>query len=151
MKLYLAHPLVLRKEIREIELDIEAVTGVEILNPFYDTGRDDIYEIDAGRKSREDKGLDYRAIVKKDLGHIAECDGIVSYIEKEVYSLGTLFETWDTMVRYEDKIIYIVSPDCLMPPWIRYLVDSSRSKGFSSWEDLKCELLKRKQSELGGD
>lgn len=67
MKLYLAHPLEMRKEIREIEHKIEEETGIELVNPFYDTGRDDIYEIDAGTKTRADATLDYNSLVMKDL------------------------------------------------------------------------------------
>lgn len=148
MKLYLAHPLELRKQIREVELEIEGATGIELLNPFYDTGRDDIYKIDRGEIIRSAPDLDFRAIVEKDLGNIAKCDGLIAYIERGIYSLGTLFETWNTMLVYEDKIIYIVSPDSLMHPWIRYILDQTGGQGYPSWDGFKQEMYELKAFEL---
>jgi hypothetical protein len=140
VKLYLAHPLELRTQIREIELKIEQETGIEIQNPFYDSGRDDIEDIDNGKKGRSDLSLDFKAIVEKDLSSIDECDGIVAYIEKGIYTIGTLFELWNTAMGYEDKVVYVVSPDSLGHPWIRYLLDYAGGKGFSSWEEFAEDM-----------
>ncbi len=42
MKFYLAHPLKIRHEIRERELEFEKNTGIELINPFYDPkGKDE--------------------------------------------------------------------------------------------------------------
>lgn len=138
MKLYLAHPLVLRKKIRKIELKIERETGLELENPFYDDicgNRHDVKQMDKGKMERDDSILDYKQIVENDLTAISKCDGVVCYIEKGVYSLGTLFEAWSAMVT--GKQVYVVSPDSLMHPWVRYLIFKSGGRGWDSWADFK--------------
>lgn len=140
MKLYLAHPLEKRKEIREYELDIEAETGVELINPFYDSDRDDIVSIDDNRTTRSDPKLDFRGIVSTDLALIRDSDGIVSYVENGVFSIGTFFELWDTMVKYDDKDVYIISPNCLTHPWIRWVLDETGGYGFKDFGGLKAHL-----------
>uniref|UniRef100_A0A6M3KE59 Nucleoside deoxyribosyltransferase n=1 Tax=viral metagenome TaxID=1070528 RepID=A0A6M3KE59_9ZZZZ len=153
MKLYLAHPLDLRAQIREIELEIERTTGVELHNPFYDSDRDDIYDIDAGKMRRTDKSLDFKAIVEGDLSNIDESDGLVAYIERGIHSIGTMFELWNTSMLHADKEIFVVSPDSLNHPWIRYLLDYSGGQGFTNWDDfIKWILeLQRFYDKLDGE
>lgn len=137
MRLYLAHPLELRKEIREIELRIEEAIGIELVNPFYDSdGRDDIHRIDNGELTRDSLVLDYKRIVEKDLGVIDSCDGIVAYIKKGQYSIGTICEMWDT-VNCGRIPVYVVSPDCCRHPWVRYATTTSEGAAFRCWEDFE--------------
>jgi len=139
VRLYLAHPLDLRHEIREIELAIEQETGVELLNPFYDTGRDDIYRIDRGEIPRSDPNLDHNAIVLKDLGNIEASDGVVAFIKRGTYSIGTICEIWFCAAQLK-RPVYVVSEDSLTHPWVRYVIETSGGKGFESWNDFKYFL-----------
>ncbi len=134
MKLYLAHPIDLRKGIREIELFIEDTLKVELLNPFYDTGRTDIIEIDAGTKTRWDTDLYYNDIVKNDLEAIESCDGIVAFIEKKTFAIGTLFEIWHCY-KVLEKPVFIITPDCGKHPWIRHIVTRNGGNIFSTWNE----------------
>jgi len=133
MKLYLAHPLDLRHEIRQIELEIENLTGIELINPFYDTGRDDIEAIDRGEKTRSSQDLNPATIVGKDLGQIMVSDGVIAYIDKKVHQIGTICECWACAVQYH-KPVYVVSADCLTHPWVRFMIASSGGEGFESWD-----------------
>jgi nucleoside 2-deoxyribosyltransferase len=136
MKLYLAHPLPLRAWIRKIELEIEKDTGIELLNPFYDTGRDDIEDIDAGRKGRSDPSLDFINIVEKDLSNVQKSDGVLAYVTTQVHSIGTLCEIWEAV-----KLglpVFVISPDSTMHPWIRYATGINGGMAFESWDDAKA-------------
>jgi len=117
---------------RAKELELEKELGIELLNPFYDTGRDDIYAIDAGTKTREDKSLDFINIVEKDINNIMKCDGILAYIEKTVHSIGTFCEMWEATRM--DLPVFVVSPDSTMHPWIRYMCYKNGGGSFSSFE-----------------
>ncbi len=140
MKYYLAHPLALRKEIRETELFIEKSTGVELINPFYDTGRDDIELIDKGERDRASLAYDPATIVGKDLGQIMISDGVVAYLTKETHQVGTICEIW-FCANQAHKPVYIVSDDCLGHPWIRFIIQTSGGQGFTGWDKL-VEWLK---------
>ena len=76
--LYLAHPLKMRHEVREWELDFERQTDQQLLNPFYDVdGREDIKQMDQGiikprTMKNKMEGLD---IIFKDLNLIDLCVG----------------------------------------------------------------------------
>jgi len=134
LKLYLAHPVTMRKEIRQLELEIEKQTGIELINPFYDTERDDIEKIDSGQITRESASLNPGNIVGKDLGQITMTDGVVAYLTKETHQIGTICEIWYCS-QQAHKPIYVVSTDCLMHPWVRFMVESSGGKGFNKWEE----------------
>jgi len=132
MKLYLAHPLDERKWIREIELLIEKGTGIELVNPFYDTERTDVKDIDAGLVSRMSPDLDYNSIVNYDLSLIDNCQGVVAFLNNK-RAVGTSCEMWYCMLK--NKPVYVVSEDVIMHPWIRYIIEKSNGKGFESWEE----------------
>jgi len=132
MKLYLAHPLVERKWIREIELYIEKETGIELVNPFYDTERSDIKDIDSGIKTRFDPDLDYTGIVDNDLNAIDNCKGVVAFLNHE-RTIGTPCEMWYCMLK--NMPVYVISEDVTMHPWIRYIVDKSEGKSFNDFSD----------------
>ena len=120
-KLYLAHSLETRKEIREIELDIEKDFDIELYNPFYDTKRHDVKEIDAGRQSRWDFDLKAcEGIVDTDLNAIDECDGIIA-IFLDSASIGTCLEIG--YARQTGKLIFFISEKYYNHPWIRVYCD----------------------------
>ena len=75
MKLYLAHPIIHRHEVREQELLFERLTDVGLLNPFYDTDRFGV-------------SLD---IVENDIKLIQECDGLL-YVPCGHESIGSAME-----------------------------------------------------------
>lgn len=122
LKLYLAHSLETRKEIRKIELEIEKEFDVELFNPFYDTdARDDIKRIDSGETTRWE--LDMKAcegIVDRDLNAVADCDGIVA-IFLESASIGTCLEIG--YARQIGKLIFFISEKYYNHPWIRVYAD----------------------------
>jgi len=140
MKLYLAHPLEMRHEIRSIEKSIEETTGVELINPFYDTGRDDIEAIDRGEKTRNSADIDPATIVGKDIGQIMYADGVVALVTKQTHQIGTICEIWFCAMQAH-KPVYIVSSDCQMHPWIRFIVEASGGMMFGSWDEF-TEFLK---------
>lgn len=122
MRLYLAHPTIKRKEVREWELGFEARTGIELLNPFYDgdVERQDIKEIDAGKKGIYDRTLDNKHIVEGDLSLIRESDGVLAFVPADTLVIGTIFEI--TIARREfSKPVYIVAPGShYSHPWFIY-------------------------------
>ena len=78
MKLYGAHPFDYRQWFRQWELHLEVKFDIEIINPFYDLSRDDIKAIDEGLMGRYEP--DPTEIVERDLGAIADSDGILCVI-----------------------------------------------------------------------
>ena len=146
---YLAHPLELRHEVRKAELVIEKETGINLDNPFYDSDRNDILKIDRGEISREDQSLNFEEIVEGDLKKIEDSYGIIVYIKKGIYSIGTSCECWHTLVQTL-KPIFVVSPDSLSHPWVRYFIQESNGKGFETWEELKEFLLSFNIEDYGG-
>ena len=136
MKLYLAHPLALRHEIRKAELVFEEATGIELLNPFYDTNRKDIEALDRGEVTVVEYGtaLNPDTIVEGDLGLIDQSEGTVAFLDRNVPMMGTHCEMWYTLTAY--KPAYVVSANMLFHPWVRYIVRHSAGKAFADW----CEI-----------
>lgn len=75
MRLYLAHPLDSHKVIRERELLFEEVTGIDLVNPFYDIHRA------PGAKD----------IVQRDVETIKDCDGLVAVLTRD-QMIGTTMD-----------------------------------------------------------
>jgi len=139
LRYYLAHPILRRYEVREKELEFEEKTGIELVNPFYDTyEREDMKEIDKGKIKPWDRNLDYIRIVEKDLKTIDSCVGIIAYVYKE-YSIGTYMELWYGMTH--NKVIYIVTSSCSTHPWLKYVVNKTNGRIVKSFKELE-ELLK---------
>jgi len=123
VKFYLAHPIIKRYEVREQELQFEKKTGIQLINPFYDSyQREDIIKIDRGLMSTIDARLDYERIVEKDLEAIRQCDGVVAVIYK-TFSIGTYMELWYTLTL--KKPVYIVTRSCYTHPWLKYVAEKS--------------------------
>jgi len=82
IKIYLAHPLGSRHEIRKWEKQLERKYKINLHNPFYDNKREDINYLDRGmiepysveriRKSKE--------IVKADLDAIFKSDALIAIL-----------------------------------------------------------------------
>ena len=132
MKLYLAHPLELRKQVREKELEFERETEINLVNPFYDTERSDIKNIDSGLISREDSSLDYNGIVLHDLSLIDNSDGIIAYLDN-VRMVGTVCEMWHALTI--GKPVYIIDKNN-GHVWVRYIAEKSYGKTFTNWEEI---------------
>lgn len=123
-RLYLAHHLTKRKEIREWELDFEKKYGIQLINPFYDTeNRKDIKMIDQMRdgsqkqlnylKTRSDADCNW--VVELDLSLIRKSDGILAFVEK---SIGTSMEI--IMAYRVFKIpVYVITHEHAHHAWIR--------------------------------
>jgi nucleoside 2-deoxyribosyltransferase len=117
MKLYLAHPIGSRKGVRSWEMEMEAKhPGLELINPFYDTERVDIHEIDAGRMSRF--GVDPDGIVNADVDLIMKSDGMVAIINGDV-SYGTVMEIVYAFLNH--KPVYVICTNGYgKHPWLNY-------------------------------
>lgn len=87
--LYLAHPFDSRAHWRRWELLVERDFGVEIINPFYDEGRDDVERFDRGELTRSSLMLD--RIVPQDLQHIKRGGGVIAVVDGAT-SYGTIME-----------------------------------------------------------
>lgn len=107
MKLYLAHPFDSRKKIREWELGFEDRTGIELVNPFYDTPeRSDIEMIDAGKSERYE-GLVPKELVRRDLGLMSVVDGIVAVVDGSL-SYGAIMEIVYASGMHGNRNVHII-------------------------------------------
>lgn len=108
MRYYLAHNIEDRHTIRGFENFVEMISDDELYNPFYDSERDDIKEIDAGLKNRFDlTDEEAHEIVECDLKELEKSDGLISVIYKP--SIGTIFEIAQAH-KLGKKIIIITKP-----------------------------------------
>jgi nucleoside 2-deoxyribosyltransferase len=140
MKMYLAHPIKIRREIRDQELQFERNTGIELINPFYDPKGnnaevENIKQIDKCVKSAWTMDLDCDAIVNADLESINLCEGIVAWVEKTVGTIGTFMEIWEAF--RTGKKVYVISPDWDTHPWLRYVTIHSGGKIVKSFKELE--------------
>jgi len=131
LKLYLAHNLDTRHEIRKWELYIEKNYNVELVNPFYDLDRDDIADLDAGITSRwelDDKRC--HMIVKRDLDAIDKCKGILAFVTG---SVGTTLEIG--YAKATKKKIYVISEKFIHHPWIKVYAQGkfATKEEFEEW------------------
>jgi len=132
LKLYLAHNLDTRHEIRKWELYIEKNYNIELVNPFYDNKRNDIADLDAGKITRwqlNDKRC--HALVKRDLKAVDDCEGILAFVTHGV--IGTMLEIGHA--RATRKKIFIISKDYIMHPWVRVYADYrfATKEEFEEW------------------
>ena len=136
LRYYLAHPIIKRQYIREQELIFEKNTRIVLINPFYDGyERIDVVEIDKGLKKEWDTSLDYKRIVETDLSSIDSTKGIIAYVERGIFSIGTSMEIWYAYTH--KKVIYIVTPNCDTHPWLKYVVDKTNGKIVKSFKELE--------------
>ena len=150
MKLYLAHPIGIRHEMRKWELEFEKRTSILLDNPFYDTDRQDVHLIDQGKQTPFGATLDFRGIVHDDLAKIDVSDGLVASVDKEVPSIGTVMEMWYCGIQ-KDKPVFIVSPNWNTHPWLRYVADESDGFIVKSWEEFERRIVRRKKRRINND
>lgn len=132
MRIYLAHPILARKAVRERELRIEQRTGVELHNPFYDTGRGDIEEIDAGARGLWE--IDPARIVTGDVADIRRSHALAAVL-CDGQSIGTIMEI--VYAWMANKRVYIIDlANKGGHPWIRFHANMI----FPSWEEFEAFL-----------
>jgi len=131
--LYLAHPLMMRREVRQWELEFEEKYGIDLLNPFYDGDAVEGNALDEGYDPNIDPdpktGGD---IVHRDLDLIRGCQGLLAFIESEKHSVGTAMEIFFNSYIL-DRPTYVISKTVTHHPWIRGLV----SKRFIGTKDFE--------------
>lgn len=120
MKLYLAHPIDLRKEVREWQQGIQQrVPKLTLVNPFYDVNRPDIEDLDAGRRGKYE--VVPNQIVTNDLHALRESNGIVAYFGY-AQTIGTIMEIVYARM-YRKPVYLIVTNGHHGHPWLRYHAD----------------------------
>jgi len=122
MRLYLAHQLGNRKEVREWELRFEKENKIELINPFYDCpNRNDIKTLDKMNEEQIKEYLitrtkeDCLTIVNRDLELIRKSDGLIAFVTE---SIGTSMEII-MAYRVYGLPVYIISEKYYMHAWIR--------------------------------
>lgn len=149
LKLYLAHNFNDRFGVRKTELKIEKIYNIELFNPFYDSDRNDVTQLDKVGETREELDKTMRKytkeqckeLVERDLDAIRHCDGILTIIKSP--SFGTSMEIITCAYFYRNRI-YIVTKNkqALSHPWLRYMIYVSDGKMFESITQFK-QWLKR--------
>lgn len=132
MKIYLAHPFLMRKEIRKWELEVEKNTEIELINPFYDIKRLDVSDVDAGKRKMND--VDPEEIVTNDLRLIESADMVIAILD-DVPTYGTIMEM--VYAHQMNKPIFcVVLNGHETNPWLRY----HATKIFKQLEDMELIL-----------
>jgi hypothetical protein len=149
LKLYLAHNSNDRFGVRKTELKIEKIYNIELFNPFYDSDRNDVTQLDKVGETRKELDKKMRKytkeqckdLVERDLDAIRHCEGILTIIKSP--SFGTPMELITCAYFYRNRV-YIVTKNrqALSHPWLRYMVDVSGGKMFESMTEFKRWLKK---------
>lgn len=104
---YLAHDFEDRHRVRKIQKYIESIYKINLLNPFYDTQRDDIIKIDIGIPViRSEK--DCKNVRDEDLAHVRYSDGVLCIINSSG-GIGSYMEVFYAS-KILDKPVYFVCP-----------------------------------------
>lgn len=105
--LYVAHKFETRHEVRKLELELEKNYNLKLENPFYDTTRNDIEELDkidlildekekaaAFKEYYKNRNTDTKSmdIVSGDLQMVAGCQGVIAFMEST--NVGTPMEVF---------------------------------------------------------
>ena len=153
LRLYLAHNFNDRFEIRRFEKAIESMYNIELFNPFYDSDRNDVRQLDKVGDTRKelDKKLqaftlaECRDLVERDLYEIRHSDGIFTILKSA--SFGTAMELITAAYFYRIPI-YVVTKNFTSHPWLRYMVSSSGGEMFKNKNEfrrwLKLRFYERK-------
>ena len=92
MAFYFTNPTYDRHKAREIQLKIEAETGLELVNPFYNKAgvpTKEIKALDKGDRPEVSEG----EIIHNDLKLVRDHEGVIAYITKKT-SWGSISETF---------------------------------------------------------
>lgn len=112
-KIYLAHPILLRKEVRNWELEMEKKHGVNLYNPFYDSDTEfekmAVNSLDSGNGC-----IDYtpelsHKIVQSDVDAIKKCDAVIAILSSKIFTIGTCMET--VYATLNKKPVYVIIYD----------------------------------------
>ncbi len=137
-RLYLAHSTLDRHEVRQQELMLERELGIDLYNPFYDTDRPEIRDLDAGIRKPYSQGADPKLVVTRDLNKIDDYDGLVAIVSKE--SIGASSEIfYNSYVLKKPTYLIITNERLFEHPWLKYLA----TERFHSVEEFKEWFLNK--------
>ena len=107
---YLAHQLKNRHKIREIQKKLEFYSGITLINPFYDSEREEVKSMDDNKTNRYSIPMERCIeIVDNDLTMIKSCDGIICIL-LDNEALGSYMEIF--FASYVLNIpVYLITPD----------------------------------------
>ncbi|MHC4748428.1 MAG: hypothetical protein ACYTFW_01005 [Planctomycetota bacterium] len=120
---YLAHPILVREYIRNLELEIEVTyPRFNLINPFYDAERTEIKRVD-DNPTVNPYDFPHEWIVVEDTKAILGAKtGLIAYLRSDIPTVGTVCEIM--IAKQFNKIVYaIVDPKWANHPWIRYFTD----------------------------
>lgn len=147
MRLYLAHPVLSREDIRRHEQMVEEHLGIELFNPFYDGDEAEaIRPLDEGkitiqqyadRLNENGKG---REFVKKDLRNVERLDGVVAVIYRGTPTIGTSMEIMHAV--HIGKPVFFVTnfPEHI---WVQYAAKETGGFIVSTWTELEEKLAEK--------
>lgn len=139
---YLCHPRTKRKEVRKWELGFENRTGINLINPFFDTDKADTEMNELG-KEKYDLIDDPAIIVEPDLKIIAEpyMRGIIALIDTHD-SWGTPMEMRYTKAELKKEVYSVITNGDHNHVWLRYHSDEI----FLNTQALEKFLVKKKKN-----
>ena len=119
LKLYFAHSTLDRKELRDKEIEMECRLGIELYNPFYDSPRNHIAEIDSGVRKPYSGIKDFNAIVDGDLEAIESCAGLLAVVPKNKPAIGESMEIfYNSFVLGRETYLIVEDEGFLGHPWL---------------------------------
>jgi nucleoside 2-deoxyribosyltransferase len=144
-KLYLAHPLSKRIEVRRMQLRLESKYNIKFTNPFYNNSyeRKEIEKLDS-MKYKKDRNAYKESwdidtcynIVEIDLELIRKSDGLLAYLPGKNPVTGTSMEIFYSA--YILRIpVYVITQDYFHHPWIRMLTENSGGAMFKNITEYK--------------
>ncbi len=125
-KLYLAHNLENREDVRKWQLRVESKYNIIFINPFYQSYRKEITDLDV-MKSKKEK-FEYKQkmtksacknIVKQDLNMIRKSDGILAILSSP--TIGTAQEIFFASYVLRIPVYVITAKYYTIHPWLRTL------------------------------
>lgn len=152
MKLYLAHPILSRADIRDKELKFEERTGIELVNPFYDGDEVRfIRPLDEGKITLQEYAAHlnengkWKEFVRGDLKAVERNDGVVAVIYRGTPTIGTSMEMWHAVELTwagRPKPVYIVTnfPEHI---WLRFVAEETGGFIVSTFTELEQRLSER--------
>ena len=139
--LYLAHPLDSRHIVRNWETRFEKGTGIDLLNPFYDTSeRLIIKQIDMGVRDRYD--VSPKQTVEKCIECIEKGKGLVAIIDESKRSVGTKMEI-PIAARMGKPVYLLVTNGEEEHPWYKYYA-TGIAKSFKELEEMLVKKYGKK-------
>lgn len=150
MKLYLAHPILSREDIRKKELAFEERTGIQLVNPFYDGEEGEVIKLlDSGKITVQEYSAKLNEMgigkdfVQDDLKSIDKSDGVVGIVYKGVPTVGTSCELW--YAYSTGKKVYIITsfPEHI---WLQYIAKKSGGFIVETWSAFEEKIREVRSS-----